>query len=919
MSCSIYMSPPQVFLSYRTRRAAEVAPLLKALADVGVTVWRDEARIDEGASVTAEVLAGLSGAQVLLAWYSEDYPESRICQWEQALAWIAAEEVGSPHQRVFLLLPPDVQKVDHVLGLAKDQKAWRVPAAGPELACFARKLADRIKELDGRTLGELAPLAKPPRWLLRAQPHPSERFTGRAKDIWALHGHLHQDRAAVITGSTGPSTAQVRGLGGIGKTLLAVEYAARFGAAFPGGICWIDTAGRTSDGVLAELAIVLGLPPDAPARLKAALMELGSYLWMVDNLPVGLTQKGVEAWCAPTPNGRTLVTTRSRTWEALGKALDLGVLAPDEAFLLLTKRRVPSGDAEKNAAVELGKLVGYHPLTLDVLGALVNRHPSQEPYAAWLERLDESGEDALTLAQELKEELPTGAERYIGVVLQTSLDGLEPEAMDLLRLSVSLAEAPIPSELAVRVFHELEHERDCEDCWMLGVDAGQARSLLDTTSDPVPGYTVHPLVRRVFAYSPKEQERIAALRGVAVVAVRALLEGSEDVRNHARISTVVPHAENLLGEVATEDEAALVVRIAEFHRASGTYQEAKVHWERALEATSRLFGPEHPDTLLTKQSYAATLYSQGYLADARSIEETALEATTRVLGPEDPRTLIAQHNLSMILAGQGDLSGARSIQTQALEASTRLFGSEGPLTLAVQRGFANILYAEEDLAGARKHFEQALKTQTRLLGPQHLETLATLQNLAVTLYVQGDRAGARSHFERALEYLKQLLGPEHPDTLTTQQNLAKALRDLGDLAGARRLGEQVLEARTRLLGPEDPETLGTRLSVARTLYCLEDYAGARNLEETTLEAMTRVLGPEHPDTLTAQKNLAVSLLAQGELAGARSLYERVLKARTRLLGPEHPDTLTAQKYLAQILEAEREFASRSLKDGDNVR
>lgn len=70
------MSKPQALLSYRTKRAAEVAPLLTALADAGVRVWRDEARIDEGASITEGVFSGIAESQVLLAWYSEDYPRT---------------------------------------------------------------------------------------------------------------------------------------------------------------------------------------------------------------------------------------------------------------------------------------------------------------------------------------------------------------------------------------------------------------------------------------------------------------------------------------------------------------------------------------------------------------------------------------------------------------------------------------------------------------------------------------------------------------------------------------------------------------------------------------------------------------------------------------------------------------------------
>jgi hypothetical protein len=348
---------PQAFLSYRTRLRDEVAPLVEALTLAGVRVWRDEARVDDGSSITSEVIEGLSTSHALLAYYSPDYPRSRICQWEQAAAWVAAEAAGPAQERVLLLLPHDVAGSDHVLGLLRDERALRVPApsAHEDLKRFAEQVALRLARVSDRSLGELLPLAVPPEWKLRARVAPSERFTGRAKDLWNLHALLHRDKLTVITGRTGPSTAQVRGLGGIGKTLLAVEYVARFGAGFPGGIFWIDTANRTPESARVDAAIALGVPADKPEQLRAALLGCGSYLWVADNLPSGLSQAEVEAWCAPTSNGRTLVTTRSKTWGAMGGTLDLDVLEPDEALELLTRRRPTT--TEVAAATELCRLV----------------------------------------------------------------------------------------------------------------------------------------------------------------------------------------------------------------------------------------------------------------------------------------------------------------------------------------------------------------------------------------------------------------------------------------------------------------------------------------------------------------------------------------------------------------------------------
>jgi tetratricopeptide (TPR) repeat protein len=893
---------PQAFLSYRTRLRDEVAPLVEALTLAGVRVWRDEARVDEGSSITSEVIEGLSSSHALLAYYSPDYPRSRICQWEQAAAWVAAEAAGPAQERVLLLLPHNVAGPDHVLGLLRDELALRVPApsAHEDLKHFAEQVALRLARVSDRSLGDLLPLAVPPEWKLRARVAPSERFTGRAKDLWNLHALLHRDRLTVITGRTGPSTAQVRGLGGIGKTLLAVEYVARFGAGFPGGIFWIDTANRTPESARVDAAIALGVPADKPEQLRAALLGCGSYLWVADNLPSGLSQAEVEAWCAPTSNGRTLVTTRSKTWGAMGGTLDLDVLAPDEALELLTRRRPTT--TEVAAAEELCRRVGYHPLTVDVLGALIGLHSSETPYAAWRAQLDHPSADALRLGERLAEELPTGSARYVGTVLRASLEGLAPEALDLLLLSVSLAEAPIPAALAVAVLTRLAagDGAAAELRWTLGVDAGVSRSLLDRKQAEAPQYAVHPVVRRVLRYEG-DAGRVEVLREAALAAVLEQFDGAGDIRNHRRIAPLVPHAKTLGRPLATQAEQRMEGVVAHFHHVRGDYPEARHLYERALEAMTRLLGEEHPDTLGSLQNLAGTLDAQGDLPGARRLFERALEARTRLLGEEHPDTLNTLQNLAATLKAQGDLPGARRLFERALEARTRLLGEEHPDTLSTLHNLAATLKAQGDLRGARRLEERALEARTRLLGEEHPDTLRTLQNLAATLKAQGDLPGARRLYRRALEAMTRLLGEEHPVTLTTLQNLAGTLKAQGDLPGARRLDERALEARGRLLGEEHPDTLNTLHNLAGTLYAQGDLPGARRLYQRALEARGRLLGEEHPDTLTTLQNLAVTLKAEADLPGARRLEERALEARTRLLGEEHPDTLATLQNLAVTL------------------
>lgn len=137
----------------------------------------------------------------------------------------------------------------------------------------------------------------------------------------------------LITGARGDPALKVSGMGGIGKSLLAQEYALRFGAAYPGGVFWLrahgyDDRGTTLDAVgrdadraaqLRAFADAHGVPTaDRTAEEVAAALgrELDArglaVLWIVDDLPDGLDGDGLEAWCAPAACGRTFMTTRSR-------------------------------------------------------------------------------------------------------------------------------------------------------------------------------------------------------------------------------------------------------------------------------------------------------------------------------------------------------------------------------------------------------------------------------------------------------------------------------------------------------------------------------------------------------------------------------------------------------------------------------
>jgi len=887
------------FFSYRREDLERAKPLLTALKSAGVIVWRDENELAENAPITPAIRNAIARSKTLIALYSAAYPRSHPCFEELSTAWIAAQQAGElPYSRVLVLNPEP--GFEHIPAVLREQQSMR----WPEDASGFKALADRIRAHIGPLTGGLHKAETP----ARPEYHPAPliaapRFVGRVREMWDLHEQLTADRMSIITGVFGPAAAQVRGMGGNGKSMLAREYAIRFGAAFPGGVFWLNAFGNDdSKGPLDAASrealrrdqvrtfavrcgvAITGLEPE---QIETAfwdrLKERGQpCLWIVDDLPSGLAAGGIEAsWAARWSGAATLITTRSTEYRSIGQGIDLEMLAEDDAFRLLTSRRPPKTEAEDGAAREIVRMLGCHPLAVEVAGSYVARgHATYPKYRA---ALSDPDSDAVEFGAELKELLPTGHERSISTTLIRSVRMLGDDGVAFLELASVLAVAAIPVSFVQAVFEECSEPRPKAT---RGIDEADSLSLAKMEGDDA--RMVHTLVARAVRFARPERFGSAAIRAL----VKLLPEAAVDARRHGEIRRELEHARHLiaggLNDAETIDLAVWVAR-RDFER--GDFAAARQLQEQVLEASRQLLGAEHPDTLRDMNNLAQTLNSQGDLAGARELQRLVLDSTRQRLGAEHPHTLTAMGNLAAGLYAQGDLAGARELQEQVLEARQRLLGPEHPDTLMAIDNLAEMMKEQGDLEGARELQQQLVETSRRVLGAEHPDTLVTMSNLAGTLHGQGDLAGARELQQQVLEARERVLGAEHPDTLISRLNLAVMLKTQGDLAGARELFEQVLEQHRRLLGADHPNTITAMNNLAQTAYAQGDLARAQELQQQVLEAKWRVLGDEHPDTLTAMLNLAETLQAQAD--SAREVQLHVLEQCERLLGAEHSDTSVA--------------------------
>lgn len=778
-----------IFFSYPHKDAKEVQNIFQALKAEGLNVWIDNSEIRDFESITKAIVEGLAHAKVLLAYYSLSYWRSRACQWELTAGFLAAQREGDARKRILVVNPEEKAGHIHPVEL-QDELFQKAPADAEALRKLVQSVKDHVSGIKN-TIGDIHALTQP-RWYGRKGAG-SNRFVGRLSDMWRIHSALHALKVPVITGAVASAVVQVQGMGGVGKSLLAEEYALRYAAAFSDGVFWLRVPGnddakavmgeeREAERIrqISDFAISLGIsvkdrsPEEIEAHLARELEHRGKpYLWIVDDVPSGMEREALQKWQAPHPSGKTLITTRTKEYNALGTLIPLGVLEPEEAYELLTLRRKPSGNAEEDAARMLTEDLGYHALAVDVTGALLDAKKGLQSFAEFRKHLADTQKDELEYAAKLKKMLPTGHEKSIASTLLRSIRQLEPEGLDFLRLASVLAVAPIPASFVAAVFSKVDNldEESGNNRAMLAFDQVENLSLAEGSDEESGAKSVHTLISRTVRFRETMPERIVVIQAAAVSVLINRLSVIADGSIHRELKLEVAHARQLVNKGNDIPMAILTGWLARHDHLQGAYRSAEMLLLKRLDIQNRILGDEHPDTLTTMNNLALTLRAQGDLAAARKLFEQVLEIERRILREKHPNTLATMNNLALTLSAQGDLAGARNLHEQVLETTRRILGDEHPDTLTTMSNLAATLSDQGDLAGARKLNEQVLEIRRRILGDEHPDTSNSACNLVVTLFNMGDVEKAR---EILREHLLWLLSRD-PATLEANQRMLREI------------------------------------------------------------------------------------------------------------------------------------------------
>jgi tetratricopeptide (TPR) repeat protein/DNA-binding XRE family transcriptional regulator len=747
-------------------------------------------------------------------------------------------------------------------------------------------------------------------------------FTGREDILYRLHEQLHVDRATGLAQS-----CALYGLGGVGKTQTALEYAYRYSQEYA-AVFWIGA--QTGESMMASflrIADILQLPERQEAaqqRMVAAvqqwLMQHRDWLLIWDNVEdLQLLQRFLPS----VRQGATLLTTRAPALGTLAQGIELMPMTAEEGLLLLLRRAkvfpattsreqlrqfAEQRPTEYTAARHLVQSVDGLPLALDQVGA-------------YLEETGNGLEKYLRIYEVHRQQLldrrgTPGIDHPASVAATFSLafervERANPAAAELLCLCAFLHPDAIPEEMIVEGAPHLGAilEPVVVDPYQFDLAVATLRALSLVSRHPETNtFSIHRLVQAVLR-DRMELDIVREWIERTVRVVNAAFPQAEFVvwPRCERYLPQVQACQLLIKEasISSPEAARLLHEAGSYLLQRGRYAESELFFLQALMIREQQPGSASLEVATTLNYLGWSYWSQGKYKQAEPVYLRALLLGEQEAGPPHREVAATLNNLAVLYGTQGRYLEAEPLHQRAMSIREQQLGLEHPTVAESLHNLALLYNSQGRYEQAEPLLQRAVSIRKQQLGSEHPDVAISLQNLARLYWSQGRYAEAEPLYQQALRIYQQQLGSEHPYTSTCMNNLAMLYRDQGKCEQAETLYLQVLRIRERLLGSLHPDTAESFHSLA-TLYEKQGkYEQAEPLFLRALDIRKEQLGTTHPDTARSLIGLAILYEKLGNYKRARPLLQHACTILEQRLGPAHPETVKAMNDYQNLLALRR--------------
>jgi tetratricopeptide (TPR) repeat protein len=755
-------------------------------------------------------------------------------------------------------------------------------------------------------------------------PHRNPGFTGRQELLELIETRLVGEPWQPLI---------LCGLGGVGKTQLAVEYFHRHAAAYQ--LVWWITAEDQSRATASLVA--LGDRQDWPASHDMAQtvttvlsrLERGGFRWLIVFDNAGAPED--LASLVPAGGGHVIVTTRDAAWFDAGRSVEVDVFSRRESIdLLQTRGHKITFDEADQLAHRLGDL----PLALEQVAAM--QAATKTPVQEYLRRLDERAVGLLATAQpgDYRATVATAfavaadgvrAESLAAAQLLELLSclGAEPIALSLLRRAGGhippplgrLLGQPVLLDDAVRLLRRYGLVKVLDGGRTLQVHRLVQAIVRDTLPAEArergfdhagrllaganPGNPLEPLTWDMHAQIGPHLRPAQVIEAIhpdirlVVVDHATYLYEIGDLDGSRRLSEEALAAWTRQGGADTVHAFHCVRRLVAALYALGRYDESQ---RLADEAWNRLpdhpdYGPDHPATLAISDSLALLHRVFGRYGEALRRDQDLVERHSRILGENDRVTVSARNNLGASLRAVGDFQAAYDMDAALTETRRQSLGPDDQRTLLSVSNLARDLYGLGRYAEALELQQSALPAYRARLGDRHPLVLSARRTIVLGLRKTGQTTAATEEGRRLYLVTQGQLGSDHPLSLAAMMTYANTLCAAGDVSRAWDMATDAMDRYRRRFGERNPLTLAAATNQAIVLRAMSERRRARQVGESSFYTLRQVLGANHPYTIAAAIGVGNDLVLAHEEENARHLLERTFADARRVRGEHHPETL----------------------------
>ncbi|MFN8398810.1 MAG: toll/interleukin-1 receptor domain-containing protein [Anaerolineales bacterium] len=548
-------------------------------------------------------------------------------------------------------------------------------------------------------------------------------FTGRVADLEKLESALCSPTplSSVVINQA------VTGMGGLGKTQLAVEFAYRYGYQFK-GVHWLDL--REAGTLEAQIALcgskmdLPNYPPTQPEQVQETLTEWkqnGPRLLILDNFEDVTIVNDVITLLTHS-NLRLLITSRRADWNlSLGlKRLPLDEFSEDESIAFLRNYIPVEREPDENLKT-LAKHLGYLPLGLELAGRYLEKQPRLK-IKEYLSQLEHALEHKSMQNWKAEQKSLTGHDLSLAQTFAQSWEQVKTPATQKLFISLGYCAPNTPIPYEILDFALGDEKEACDEYLseLFGLGLLKERNL------------IHPLLAEYSRGFDADNQYLKLFNeSISSLATQTNRDEGQS-GNYALYTPLLPHIRSIAehAEKANFEKAGVLWNEIGYHiKELADYAGAKAAYERALKIDEAAFGPDHPNVAIRVNNLGSVLKALGDHAGAKAAFERALKIDEAAFGPDHPNVAIRVNNLGSVLKALGDHAGAKAA------------------------------------------FERALKIDEAAFGPDHPKVAIDVNNLGGVLKALGDHAGAKAAFERALKIFEKFLPPEHPNIQIVRGNL----------------------------------------------------------------------------------------------------------------------------------------------------